>query len=59
MRQSLKRDAQTYDESAMKDDEIEVLVQINGKTKAVVGGLRLIFQKKMRSQREKRQLRIN
>lgn len=26
----------TYDESAMKDDEIEVPVQINGKTKAVI-----------------------
>ena len=26
----------TYDESAMKDDEIEVAVQINGKTRAVV-----------------------
>ena len=26
----------TYDEAAMKDDEIEVAVQINGKTRAVV-----------------------
>ena len=26
----------TYDESAMKDDEIELPVQINGKTRAVV-----------------------
>ena len=26
----------TYDEEAMKDDEIEVPVQINGKTKAVI-----------------------
>ena len=26
----------TYDEEAMKDDEIEVAVQINGKTRAVV-----------------------
>ena len=26
----------TYDEDAMKDDEIEIPVQINGKTKAVV-----------------------
>lgn len=26
----------TYDEDAMKDDEIEVAVQINGKTRAVV-----------------------
>ena len=26
----------TYDEDAMKDDEIEIPVQINGKTKAVI-----------------------
>ncbi len=26
----------TYDEEAMKDDEIEVPVQINGKTRAVI-----------------------
>ena len=26
----------TYDENAMKDDEIEVPVQINGKTRAVI-----------------------
>ena len=26
----------TYDEEAMKDDEIEIAVQINGKTRAVV-----------------------
>ena len=28
--------AQKYDENAMKDDEIKVPVQINGKTKAVI-----------------------
>ena len=26
----------TYDESAMKDDEVEIPVQINGKTRAVI-----------------------
>ena len=26
----------TYDEEAMKDDEVEIAVQINGKTRAVV-----------------------
>ena len=31
-----KPDGRTYDEEAMKDDEIEVPVQINGKTRAVI-----------------------
>ena len=35
-RQSSKAGWPTYDEAQMKDDEIEVPVQINGKTKAVI-----------------------
>ena len=36
MRLSLKAGWPTYDENEMKDDEIEIPVQINGKTKAVI-----------------------
>ena len=36
MRTVFKAGWPTYDENEMKDDEIEIPVQINGKTKAVI-----------------------
>ena len=36
MRLSSRQDGPTYDESEMKDDEIQIPVQINGKTRAVI-----------------------
>ena len=35
-RQSSMQDGTKYDENEMKDDEIKIPVQINGKTKAVI-----------------------
>ena len=49
----------TYDEDAMKDDEIEVPVQINGKTKAVIEVSQQMFPKKKQLQQVKKQLQIN
>ena len=48
-----------HDEEAMKDDEVEVPVQINGKTRCSHQLSRLISPKKMQSQKEKKPLLTN
>ena len=58
-RQSSKQAGRHTMRHEMKDDEIEVPVQINGKTKAVISVSQQISPKKMRSQQEKKRSQIN
>ena len=53
------QDGRTYDENEMKDDEIEIPVQINGKTKAVISIAGRYRPKTMQSRQVKRQSLIN